>query len=111
MAKLARPFRSAQAERLLDAVRNDAKRVQTCARRLSEHLNNEAARITKEHVEEIQDGVRGLQEHFQGMDAMQQDIREMVNFALASQEGMFQMLSDVVDSKNPTLLCFLLTEN
>ncbi len=99
MAKFARPFRSGQAERLLDAVRNDAKRVETCARRLSEHLNNEAAKITKEHVEDIQDGVRGLQEHFQDMDVMQQDIQEKVNFALASQEGLFKMLSDVVDSK------------
>lgn len=95
VAKLARPFRSTRADRLLESVRRDAKRVEDRARFLSDCLSNEAAK----NVEEIQDGVRGLQDHVQGMNTMQQDICAMVQDALDGQDGIVKMLSDIVDCK------------
>ncbi|KAK0727450.1 hypothetical protein B0T26DRAFT_137102 [Lasiosphaeria miniovina] len=103
LAKLAAPLRSSQAGRLLDSIRNDTRRVDMRARALSDQFTNEAAKITKEHVEDIHQGVIGLHEQFQGMDALQQNIVDMVYYALASQDGMAKMLSDAVESEYLTI--------
>ncbi|KAM7185213.1 hypothetical protein V8F20_011895 [Naviculisporaceae sp. PSN 640] len=86
---LAAPFRTAQAERILETARVDIKRVEQRATALTGHLHSHAARITKDHMEGIHDSVKDL-------PLMQQDIRDMVNDALASQDGLPKMLSDAV---------------
>ena len=92
-------FQSHPAEAVLETIRIDINRVELRAKSLTDRLDHEASRLTKDHVEEIHDGVRDLHERFHGMDAVQQDIFDMVTFALASQDGMRKMLSDVVESK------------
>ena len=97
-------FRTFQSDRLLESIRNDVKQVERRAKVLSEQLNNQAAKITNKHVEEIHDGVLGLHERVQVVDETQQNILDLVNYALASQDGLTKMLSDAVESKNRTYL-------
>lgn len=94
MNHLAAPFRTAQAERLLDTIRLDIKRVQQRATALTDRLHSRAAQKTEDHMESIHESVRDLH-------AMQQDIRDMVNDALAGQDGLAKMLSDAVKGNSP----------
>jgi len=89
-------FQSTTAERLLDLLRTDAKRVELRARTLNEQHTNKAAMITNKHVEDIHIGVRDLNEQVNDMDLKQDAIKNMVMSALEGQEGMCKMFADVM---------------
>ncbi|KAM7210603.1 hypothetical protein V8F06_014011 [Rhypophila decipiens] len=83
------PFRTAEAQPLLETLGVDIKRVNQRAKIITDHLHSDAAKITKDHVEEIHDSVRDLH-------VMQQDIFDRINESLAGQDGLAKMLSDAV---------------
>ncbi|KAK0656968.1 hypothetical protein B0T16DRAFT_400627 [Cercophora newfieldiana] len=94
--KFSAPFQSTRAERLLDFLKTDAKRVEARARTLNDQHASEAAMITKEHVEDIHSGVQDLNEQVHELDASQQAIKNIVLRALEGQDNMYKMLCDFV---------------
>jgi len=91
-SRIAIPFLSTRAERLLDLLRTDARRVEARARTLNDHHTSEAAIITKEHVEGIHSGVQDLNEQVHGLE---QTIKNMVLRSVEGQDNMTKMLCDV----------------
>ncbi|KAK4187375.1 hypothetical protein QBC35DRAFT_234990 [Podospora australis] len=91
VAKLSAPLRTPKVEALLETLCDSSNRVKARAQTLSNMHHSEAAKITKDHVEGIHDGVRGLHQ-------MQQHIWDMVSSALASQDGMKKMLHEAVET-------------
>src|SRR6188768_3219289 len=96
--RLSVPFQSNRAERLLDILKTDARRVEMRARTLNDQHTSEAAMITKEHVEDIHSGVQDLNEQVHELDASQQSIKNIVLRALEGQDNMYKMLCDVLGS-------------
>lgn len=92
LLRLAAPFRTFQSDRLLEVIRDDTRRVQIRTRTLTDQNQNASTK----RVEQIHTGVVGLQEGFQ---ELHQDVHVMVKYALASQDGLAQMLSDAVESE------------
>lgn len=90
LAVMSIQLKSPKAERLLEEVRYAANRVKMRAQTLSDRHNSEAAKITKDHVEEIHHKVHGVHK-------MQQDIWDIVSCAFASQEGLKKMLHEAVE--------------
>ncbi|KAK0632688.1 hypothetical protein B0T14DRAFT_560359 [Immersiella caudata] len=95
--RISAPFQSARAERLLDFLKTDARRVEARARTLNDRHASEAAMITKEHVEDIHTGVQDIHEQMHEIDTTQQALKNMVLRQLEGQDTMYKMLCDVFE--------------
>ncbi|KAK1832537.1 hypothetical protein QBC39DRAFT_68307 [Podospora conica] len=81
------------ADRLLQVIRTDARRVEMRAKTLGDQLTSEASKITKNHVEEMHDDILGIQDQ-------QQRILDLVRCSLTSQDGLANMFREVVGEFN-----------
>jgi hypothetical protein len=120
VAKVTSLFRGFQVQDILDCIKRKARGVELFARNLQDELIvknylatqsvQKVTATTQLKVEEIYEGVlamdkvvRGLNDRWQGIDSniveLKDFISEQINDALASKNGMFQMLKDVVSSK------------
>jgi hypothetical protein len=120
VAKVTSLFRGFQVQDILDCIQRKAKGVEVFARNLQDGLAvknylatkaiQKTTATTQVQVKEIYEGitamdqvVRGLDDRCQEIDSniikLKDFISEQINDALASKNGMFQMLKDVVSGK------------
>ena len=120
VAKVTCVFRGFRVQDILHCIQREAKRLEAFARNLQDglvvknyHATQDVKKTTESthvQIQEISEGitamnqaVRGLDDQYQRIDSniveLKDFISEQINDALASKNGMFQMLKDVVSGK------------
>jgi hypothetical protein len=120
VAKMTCLFRGFRVQDILDCIQRKARGVEAFARNLQDGLVVKSYLATQEvqktttsthvQVREIYEGVTAMDQAVRGLDNRCQEIdsniielkdfiSEQINDALASKNGMFQMLKDVVSGK------------
>jgi methyl-accepting chemotaxis protein len=110
-------FRGFRVQDILNCIQRKAGAVETCARKLQDEVVvknylttrevQKATATTQVKVDEIYEGVTAMNNAVRGLDSRYQEIdsnivelkdfiSEQISDALASKNGMFQMLKDVV---------------
>lgn len=124
-AKVTSLFRGFLVQDILDCIKRRARAVEVFAKNLQDRLVvknylvtnaiHSVAATTQMQVEEIYQGVSAMDQVVRGMDSRCQEtnsnivelkdfISEQIKDALASKNGMFQMLKDVVSGKQGSKL-------
>jgi hypothetical protein len=117
VAKVTNPFRGFKAEELLSLIQGSARRLEAYARYLQDSLvieiyhDTEVIKKTTDnvqvHVEEIHQGISDVRDmnaqYGERMDSRINELKDFctrqITYALESQNGLYQMLKDVVSGE------------